>query len=322
MFRLFGLIALLLALAGGVTATAAQDGTPLASPAAGPCTAPELPPGTPTPLEATPLAEGTPDPAAAGEAVATEAATEAAPEATATPVGTPADPALTERIEAAADNLANCFNARDYLAVAALYTPGYLEAEFGVTNPYDFPALVEGFGPPPIAVRSIDDVQALADGRVTSDTVVVIGNQIERTRDFWVEQGEHVLLDVSADLPIEPPAGATTVDVTTTDFAFQLSQVTIPAGDLVLRGTNTGQYFHEIALARFPEGVEVSMAMMEAGSPEGTEFFGGNGGPAGASFDVVLVGLEPGTYTLLCFVDEPDGVPHVAKGMIAELTIE
>jgi hypothetical protein len=36
----------------------------------------------------------------------------------------------------------------------------------------------------------------------------------------------------------------------------------------------------------------------------------------------VLLRLEPRTYTLLCYVDEPDGIPHVAKGMIATLTIE
>jgi hypothetical protein len=28
------------------------------------------------------------------------------------------------------------------------------------------------------------------------------------------------------------------------------------------------------------------------------------------------VALEPGNYALLCFVPGPDGIPHVAKGMV------
>jgi uncharacterized cupredoxin-like copper-binding protein len=31
--------------------------------------------------------------------------------------------------------------------------------------------------------------------------------------------------------------------------------------------------------------------------------------------------MRPGRYALVCFVDVPDGVPHVAKGMIKELTV-
>jgi len=38
--------------------------------------------------------------------------------------------------------------------------------------------------------------------------------------------------------------------------------------------------------------------------------------------DMVLLGLNPGKYYLICLVDAPDGVPHLAKGMVAELTIE
>jgi uncharacterized cupredoxin-like copper-binding protein len=33
------------------------------------------------------------------------------------------------------------------------------------------------------------------------------------------------------------------------------------------------------------------------------------------------VTLEPGNYAMLCFVPGPDGVPHVAKGMVRPLTV-
>ena len=29
----------------------------------------------------------------------------------------------------------------------------------------------------------------------------------------------------------------------------------------------------------------------------------------------------PGTYTVLCFVGEPEGMPHVMRGMVAEFTV-
>ena len=35
-----------------------------------------------------------------------------------------------------------------------------------------------------------------------------------------------------------------------------------------------------------------------------------------------LENLEAGTYTVVCFVDEPEGVPHVVRGMVAEFTVQ
>ncbi len=337
---------MLLAFALLLTATGralAQDATPMASPmaspTAGPCDAPTLPPGTPTPQEepfeeaspeATPSIDmGTPDPAAAGAAVATEAAMEASPDAMdaspaamATPVaGTPADQATADRVAAGLQNIVNCFNSGDYLAFAALHTQNGLMNEFGTTNPYDLPLFVQGS--PSITLQSVTDVQTHPDGRLSADTVTLFGPQLQHERIFLVEQDGYLLFDEGVDLPVEAPAGATTVSVSMTDFAFSLDQDTVPAGDVVLHGINNGQYFHEIAVVKFPEGVQFSMEMMEAPEPPaGTQFLGGSAGPPGAEFDLVLVGLQPGTYTLLCFVDEPDRVPHVVKGMVTELTVQ
>ena len=51
-------------------------------------------------------------------------------------------------------------------------------------------------------------------------------------------------------------------------------------------------------------------------------FIGQTPAAPGQSDDLVLVDLDPGTYTLLCFVTEPDGIPHAAKGMTAQVTVE
>ena len=44
-------------------------------------------------------------------------------------------------------------------------------------------------------------------------------------------------------------------------------------------------------------------------APDGTFYFG-------------LHGLEAGTYTVVCFVDVPEGIPHDARGMIADFTVQ
>jgi plastocyanin len=50
-------------------------------------------------------------------------------------------------------------------------------------------------------------------------------------------------------------------------------------------------------------------------------FVGGPTGiPPGGEQEVSAV-LEPGMHVLLCFVPAPDGVPHLAKGMIAQLEV-
>ena len=49
-----------------------------------------------------------------------------------------------------------------------------------------------------------------------------------------------------------------------------------------------------------------------AGGPAGI----GPGGTSSATLD-----LQPGEYSLVCFIAGSDGVPHIAKGMVAPLTV-
>src|SRR5690606_22181261 len=49
-----------------------------------------------------------------------------------------------------------------------------------------------------------------------------------------------------------------------------------------------------------------------------------SGGPnaprPGGTFEETQI-LEPGHYVIVCFVPSPDGVPHIAKGMLRALTV-
>ena len=43
--------------------------------------------------------------------------------------------------------------------------------------------------------------------------------------------------------------------------------------------------------------------------------------PGQTAMPLVLVDLQLGTYTLVCFVDVPEGIPHVMRGMIVEFEV-
>jgi uncharacterized cupredoxin-like copper-binding protein len=318
MRRVFAMLAVVLTLAAGSgIPVAAQDATP----ATGLCVAPELPPGTPTPMEemapaATPAEDmagmemASPEAEAAGQTTAGTAAAE----------GTPADDATAERVIAAADNLIACLSTGNYLGFAALSTPHYLLTSFGTSNPYDLPVFMEGF--PPIEARAIVDAQTHADGRLSADvTTVLDGIQVDRFRAYFVDENGTLLLDEEVSLPI---ANADVeIEAVMLDFAFDLSQDSVPAGALVaFTLPNEGQYPHEFAVVRLPEGVTVEQVLEDPSLEDQIQFLGGVFAEPGETAYLGLENLEPGAYTAVCFVDIPDGIPHVMRGMIAEFTVE
>jgi uncharacterized cupredoxin-like copper-binding protein len=316
--------------AASVTPVTAQDASPAASPMTATCEAPELPPGTPTPMEqmvpeGTPSGDmtgmemGTPGAVEEAEAIA-EIAEQATPETTAAQAGESADEATAARVIAAAENLITCLSTGDYLGFAALSTPNYLLTEFGTSNPYDLPVFMEGF--PPIEGRSVTDAQIHADGRMSvAVTTVIGGTQVDRFRAYFVEEDGTLLLDEEQTLPVE--GAEVTVEVTMLDFAFDLSQDTVPADALVaFTLPNEGQYPHEFAVVRLPEGITVDQVLEDPALEEQIQFIGGAFAEPGEVGQFALEGLEPGTYTAVCFVDVPDGIPHVMRGMVAEFTVE
>jgi hypothetical protein len=330
------LIAVLALTLASPLAVFAQDASPMASPAAGPCAAPTLPPGTPTPMdEMEGQPEGTPADAMAGmeestpeavEIAETAEAAEATPSTTAMPEGTPADQALADEAIAAAENFVNCLNSGDPESLAALVSSNLIMFFFGTTNPYDIVAEQEADPLPPITIRSLDNPLAYDDGRVSVDVVYSGGfafgpNQVNHDRWVFVEAGEHWLLD---EIRAQPFAeAATIVDVEMVDFAFDLSQDAAPAGGLIAFNiVNAGEFPHEAAVVLLPEGVTVEQVLEDPALEEQVGFFGGNFAEPGGRASFALENLEPGTYTLVCFVDEPDGVPHVVRGMVASFTVE
>lgn len=127
----------------------------------------------------------------------------------------------------------------------------------------------------------------------------------------------------AADTPAAAAAAPNVVTVVTTNYAFD-APAELPAGLTTFRLVNRGPSLHHIQLVQLGEGKTVDdfMAALKAGPPpKWARMAGGpNPGELGDT-TITTLALEPGNYAMLCFIPDPDGVPHVAKGMVRPLTV-
>lgn len=105
-----------------------------------------------------------------------------------------------------------------------------------------------------------------------------------------------------------------------TDYAFELAGE--PAAGLTLVTLqNNGTELHHAQLMQLNEGESVETLQAALGqSPEAIfglgQFVGGPSLTVPGGQARVILDLDPGQYVALCFVESPDGVPHLAKGMV------
>jgi uncharacterized cupredoxin-like copper-binding protein len=116
-------------------------------------------------------------------------------------------------------------------------------------------------------------------------------------------------------------AAAPLVTITAHDYGFQLP-ATVPAGPVRLELVNQGRELHHTQLMRLAPGKTVAafQAAIAAGHEQFPDWAVPMGGPNGVEpgdrFTTVQV-LPPGEYVVLCIIPSPDGVLHLAKGMMA-----
>jgi hypothetical protein len=305
-------IALLVALSlswSSVAIASAQEASP--SPV-GPCEAPTLPPGTPSPELATPEAEEVPP-----EIVATPVE-----EATPVVVGTPADEATAAEATAAAQNIVNCIVSGDFESALALMTTDFLLEQFGTGNPYD--VLAEG-GLEGIAFGNFTagNVMTYDDGSVSVDvTYMQTEVQFVAERWFFIQDEGFWKIDSLESLPPQPEGDTAVLGVIMDEYSFTPNVPSVEAQEVVIfHGVNQGAEPHEMVVVQLPEGVTVEQLLEDESLFEQVEFYGFAFFEPGEEGDLALVGLEPGVYTLLCFVTAPDGQPHAAHGMYVDIEV-
>jgi hypothetical protein len=126
-----------------------------------------------------------------------------------------------------------------------------------------------------------------------------------------------------AAAPATAPAPAI-VTVHARDFAYDAPD-TIPAGMTTFHLVNDGPGLHHLVLIRLDSAktaADLQAAIKNPGPLPGWAVL--SGGPNGVlpkGESIAAVGLVPGNYVMVCFVDVPNGVPHFAKGMVRPLTV-
>jgi hypothetical protein len=117
-------------------------------------------------------------------------------------------------------------------------------------------------------------------------------------------------------------APSTTVTLSDYDFAFSKPLV---AGEQTIRLVNNAEQHHEMFIAKLAPGKTAMdlarWAEKAEGPPPGMPIGGITGIDKGRYNDLTL-NLEPGEYALICFLpDAKDGKPHLAYGMIKQVTV-
>ena len=141
--------------------------------------------------------------------------------------------------------------------------------------------------------------------------------------DAWEEENcgiahsENSVLPAGAVQEIED--GATRVDVTATDYAFEVGPVEAGRTSFVL--TNEGEEAHFLFIVKLAEGVTLEQAMAEEGGEATTEGEWETRVASAGDEEAITFDVEPGNYGLLCFVPAPDGTPHAFMGMQTEITV-
>jgi hypothetical protein len=122
-----------------------------------------------------------------------------------------------------------------------------------------------------------------------------------------------------AATPASASAAAAPVIITATDFKLDLP-ASIPAGAIALQLVNQGKELHQAQIVRLEDGktvADLEKAMKENGPlPSWMKFVGGPNGIAPGQEATSTASLAPGRYAALCLIPGPDGIPHLAKGMI------
>lgn len=99
------------------------------------------------------------------------------------------------------------------------------------------------------------------------------------------------------------------------------------SGRVILTMTNRGKERHEMNIVRLKEGVSARQVIEAEAAGRDTEELvaddqvGGVAPVDAGSSGRAEVDLVAGTYAYACFVDAPDGQPHVAKGMFGEFIV-
>ncbi len=117
------------------------------------------------------------------------------------------------------------------------------------------------------------------------------------------------------------------ITIVAKDFAFEAPD-TIAGGLVSLKLVNNGTTYHHVQLVRLLDGktftdLTEGFKTMKPGEPPPPwiEDVAGPNAPEPGGESRLIRELTPGNYAMICFVDTPDHIPHLMKGMMKPLTV-
>lgn len=176
--------------------------------------------------------------------------------------------------------------------------------------------------------------EEVAPEQISADvTTLVEGSRAAFTSgDFAAtETPEFATANTNVDQFLLAECGFEQTSVTAVDFEFQGLPDSVPAGASAVTLANEGEQFHEIAVARINDGVdlpaeELLMLPMEE-SLSMVELVGIVFAPPGET-ESTFIDATPGRYVAVCFIPEGTtetaegtGPPHFTLGMLKEFTV-
>ena len=104
------------------------------------------------------------------------------------------------------------------------------------------------------------------------------------------------------------------------EYAFE-HLPTAPSGRVVVQVDNVGQRSHQMVLVKLPEDLPPLAEQLRSETRQAVETLVNLLERPPGSRDLIAVDLDAGRYGLVCFLLDPDGVQHHAKGMSSEFRV-
>ena len=185
-------------------------------------------------------------------------------------------------------------------------------------------------GPPPADLVAIGGPNAAAPGGTAEATLDVAPGTYTLICLIPAADGmPHIAKGMARELIVTPGTStaampAADITIKLTDYAFDITGP-LTAGRHVVRIEDAGPQMHELVFVKLEPGktVEQAVAWLEkpVGPPPSTIINGASPMTTGLAI-TTTVDLTPGDYGLICFVpDSKDGKPHLAHGMIKQVTV-
>jgi len=114
------------------------------------------------------------------------------------------------------------------------------------------------------------------------------------------------------------------VTIMAQEFTFEAPD-TLPAGFTRVNLMNHGAEPHHMVVVRLDSGHVVGELLQSVSAekvPNWATLLGGPNATMPGATSETLIELTPGNYAILCVISTTDGTPHVAKGMVRQLTVK